>query len=247
MNDLLTYFENNQRNRINKWMHYFEIYDRYFSPFRGTDVHVLEIGVYHGGSLQMWKEYFGSKARIMGVDIDPYCANFAEDQISIIIGNQGDRDFLRRLAQQVPRIDILIDDGGHTMQQQIATFDILFPHVSPNGIYLCEDLHTSYWRPYGGGYLRKGTFVEYSKYLIDELHAWHSTDKRQLPVSTFTKSAFAMHYYDSVLVIEKRHIEPPVSRMTGKATLPVEPLPPRLTLFDRVMGRLGRLFNRNDS
>jgi hypothetical protein len=53
-NDLLKYFENNPGNLIHKWMHYFEIYDRHFSRFRNKDVHIVEIGVFQGGSLQMW-------------------------------------------------------------------------------------------------------------------------------------------------------------------------------------------------
>ena len=244
MNDLQRYFQNNRKNRINKWMHYFDIYDRYFSRYRGTDVHILEIGVYHGGSLQMWKEYFGGKARLFGVDIDPYCRNFEEDQISILIGDQSDRDFLRQLIQQVPRVDILIDDGGHTMRQQITTFEVLFPHVSSTVVYLCEDLHTSYWRTYGGGYHRKSSFIEYSKNLIDELHAWHSEDKSRLSVSQFTMSASAMHYYNSILVVEKQSMEAPVSRITGVATLPTEPPPPTLSFRDRHLGRFDWLFER---
>ena len=120
--------------------------------FRGTDVHLVEFGVGHGGSLQMWKQYFGSRARIFGVDINPDCKNLEREQIEIFIGDQEDRRFLKYLAKQIPRIDILIDDGGHTMPQQIKTFEELFPHVDEKGLYLCEDLHTSYWPEFGGGH-----------------------------------------------------------------------------------------------
>jgi len=122
----------------------------------------------------MWKKYFGAGAQIFGLDIDPQCKLFEEDRIRIFIGDQGDRQFLRLLKQQLPKLDILIDDGGHTMEQQIVTFQELFPHISANGVYMCEDLHTSYWRSYGGGYLNPNSFVEYSKRLIDYLNAYHS-------------------------------------------------------------------------
>jgi 23S rRNA U2552 (ribose-2'-O)-methylase RlmE/FtsJ len=152
MNDLEQYFYDNTGRLIHKWRHYFEIYDRHFARFRGTAVTLVEIGVFHGGSLQMWKHYFGPAATIVGVDIDPACKSMEEEQIKILIGDQADRNFLRTLAQTLPRIDIVLDDGGHFMQQQITTFEELFPRIDPNGVYLCEDLHTSYWKRYGGGY-----------------------------------------------------------------------------------------------
>ena len=145
MNDLETCFRQNTGRLIHKWEHYFEIYDRHFSRFRGTDVHVVEFGVSQGGSLQMWKNYFGPACMIYGIDINPHCEMLAEDQVKIFIGDQEDRGFLRELAGKIPRIDILIDDGGHRMRQQIATYEELFPHVHENGVYLCEDMNTAYW------------------------------------------------------------------------------------------------------
>lgn len=217
MNDLERYFYDNKGRVIHKWRHYFEIYDRHFSRFRNKPVHIVEIGVFKGGSLQMWKDYFGPHARIYGIDIDPACKAFEEEQIKISIGSQEDRRFLKSFVASVPRIDILIDDGGHTMQQQIVTFEELYPHVDANGVYLCEDLHTSYWSDYGGGHLKSDTFIEYSKALIDQLNAWHARqDGRQpLNVTAFTKTTHSLHFYDSILVAEKRPLEPPSHTMTG--------------------------------
>ena len=180
----------------------------------------MEFGVSQGGSLQMWKEYFGPKAKIFGIDINPNCKALEEDQVEILIGDQEDRSFLASVKERIPRIDILIDDGGHTMAQQINTFEVLFPSIDANGVYLCEDLHTSYWRKWGGGYERAGTFIEYSKSFIDLLHAWHSEDEAALAVTDFTKSAHALHYYDSILVIEKRPVEMPFHLKTGVAMVP---------------------------
>ena len=220
MNDLERYFRQNTGRLIHKWMHYFEIYDRHFSRYRGTDVNVVEFGVFQGGSLQMWKHYFGPKCRIFGVDINPACKRVEEDRIEVVIGDQEDRAFLRSLAKLVPRIDILIDDGGHLMSQQIATYEELFPHIDANGVYLCEDLHSSYWPEAGGGIRRRGTFIEYSKNFIDFLHGWHSMEPKRFGVSEFTKSVDSVHYYDSVLVIEKRQRHKPIREQTGKAEIP---------------------------
>ncbi len=213
-NPLARHFFANRGRLIQKWHHYFDIYHRHFAAFRGRSPVVLEIGVFHGGSLQMWKEYFGPGAQIVGVDVDPRCREFAEDRIRVLIGDQADRAFLGELRRQVPRIDIVIDDGGHTMAQQIASFEELYPHLHPDGLYLCEDLHTSYAADYGGGYRRPGTFIEYAKGLVDRLHAWYSQEP-SFAVDWMTRSTYALHFYDSVLVVEKRPIVQPVQSVTG--------------------------------
>jgi len=219
MNDLQAYFEQNNDRVIDKWMHYFEVYDRHFSRYRGKDLVLVEIGVFQGGSLQMWKNYFGDKVKVYGIDINPNCKQVEEENISILIGSQSDREFLRTVKQTIPPIDILIDDGGHTMRQQIVSFEELFDHVKPDGVYLCEDIHTSYNMHYGGGYKRKGTYIEYSKNFIDYLNAYHSTQK-SLKVNSFTSSVNSLHYYDSMLIIEKRPTPKPYSKRTGAFTIP---------------------------
>ena len=220
MNDLERFFSQNDGRLIHKWQHYFEIYDRHFSRFRGSPVNIVEFGVSQGGSIQMWKHYFGDHAKIYGVDINPNCKQFEEAGVKIFIGDQEDRRFLQSVARQVPAIDILIDDGGHTMRQQIATFEELFPYVSPNGVYLIEDLHTSYWERWGGGYKRQGSFIEYSKNFIDQINAWHSKQPQKFKVSDFTKTAKSLHFYDSVLVVEKYPMMPPSHSRTGQAQFP---------------------------
>ena len=217
MNDLEKYFRQNDKRLIHKWVHYFDVYDRHFSRFRNKKIVILEIGVSQGGSLQMWKNYFGTEAVIYGIDIDPRCKELEEENIKIFIGSQSDRNFLKEVKMQIPPIDILIDDGGHTMVQQIVSYEELFDHIKDDGVYLCEDLHTSYWIEFGGGHKRRGTFIEYSKNFIDYLNAYHSNQKT-LMVNNFTKSVNSIHYYDSIIVIEKRKKEKPYRQKTGKGT-----------------------------
>jgi len=219
MGALRDYFERNTGRAIYKWLHYFEIYERHFERFRGRDVNLLEIGVFRGGSLQMWKHYFGPRATIYGVDVDPACREMEEERVRIMIGDQADRGFLRQLKAGIPRIDILIDDGGHIMAQQIATFEELYGHVADDGVYLCEDVHSSYWPKYGGGLRRPGTFVEYAKRLIDQLNAWHTLDPEQFEVDDFTLTTYGMHFYGSVLVIEKRPMQAPREGLSGNMSL----------------------------
>jgi hypothetical protein len=222
-NPLREYFLENEGRLIHKWMHYFDVYHRHFQQFRGGPVTVLEFGVFHGGSLQMWKHYFGPQARIVGVDVNPACKALEEDQIEVVIGDQEDRSFLSGLRETLGVADIVIDDGGHTMAQQIATFEELFPAVPFGGVYLIEDLHTSYWADYGGGYRSPGSFIEYAKDLVDQLHGWHVPGVPQL-LTDYTRQIRGMHVYDSVIVFDKADVPAPDVRKTGHLSLP-EPEP----------------------
>ncbi len=241
MNDLEKYFRSNDKRLIHKFYHYFEIYDRYFSKYRGQEITFLEIGIFQGGSLQMWKEYFGPKARIIGVDVNPRCKELEEDQIEIYIGSQSDRKFLRELKNKIPKVDILLDDGGHTMRQQIVTFEEMFEHVKEDGLFLCEDLHTSYFLKFGGGYKRSGTFIQYSKGLIDKLNSWFS-EQTSFKVDEISRSIKGIHFYTSMLVIEKAKRERPKSDQTGNISLP--PLSRPQSLGKRVWLRFWNLFLR---
>ncbi len=178
-NPLFSFFDKNQGLLIHKWLHYFDIYHRHFQKFIGTAPTVLEFGVYHGGSLNMWRDYFGTNARICGVDINPKCKVMEQHGFEIFIGDQQDREFLRHIAKALGEVDVVIEDGGHTMQQQIATFEEIYPIVRNDGVFLMEDLHTSYWWSYGGAYKRKGTFIEYAKNLVDSMNAWHLEKKNR--------------------------------------------------------------------
>jgi hypothetical protein len=220
MKSLREIFEAHDDRLLHKLNHYIEIYDRYFSPFRGKEIVFVEIGVAHGGSLQMWREYFGEKAKLIGIDINPECKKFEETNTEIIIGSQEDPKFLETLKNNLPDIDIFIDDGGHTMTQQILTFKYLYDKVRLGGYYLCEDLHTSYWYEYGGGLRNKKSFIEFSKNFIDNMYGWYMS-KRLKPtmLNNLTRTIYALHYYDSILVIEKKQINEPQNIMKGKEQL----------------------------
>jgi len=218
-NILYRYFLKNEGHLIHKWLHYFEIYERHFSGFRGKNVTILEFGVSHGGSLQMWKKYFGKKARIIGVDVDNRCKKLEEKQIEIYIGDQEDRQFLANLMKKIGKVDIVIEDGGHQMAQQIATFEEVYPHIVEEGVFLIEDVHTSYWARYDAGYKKEGTFVEYAKDFIDKINAWHSEEPDKLRPGQFTRTTKGIHIYDSVIVLEKGKISEPTHKQTGQPAL----------------------------
>jgi len=111
---------------------------------------------------------------------------------------------LQEIKRKYPKIDIVIDDGGHFMDMQIISFEELYPHIQKDGVYFCEDVHTSYIDEYGGGLEREGTFIEYTKKLIDRLHAFHSRNKESYGPNKFTRSTNAIHFYDGIIVLEKK-------------------------------------------
>jgi len=214
--DLKEFFLNNDGNVLHKWHHYFEIYERHFKKYRDTECVILEVGVSMGGSLEMWKDYFGERAQIFAIDIEQECKRFEDQHVSIFIGSQSDRVFLKDLKKKIPKVDILIDDGGHTMNQQIVLFEEMFDHINNDGVYLCEDTHTSYWKEYGGGFRKRESYIEYTKGLIDHLNKWHFRKEINLPAPDISESADSIHFYDSIVVIERRKRRPPYDEMRGK-------------------------------
>lgn len=205
INPLIEYLEQNPNGRVvHRWRHYFDIYHRHFSRFRGESITMIEIGIFNGGSLKMWKDYFGPKATIVGVDINPGCKKYEEPGIEIVIGDQADPKFLQELSNRYPNFSVVIDDGGHRMDQQITTLEELYLPMHNDGVYLCEDTHTSYMPAFGGGHQKLNTFIEYTKKLIDQLNAFHVEENEYLAQNYFTQATDSIHFYDSVVVIEKK-------------------------------------------
>lgn len=220
--ELYEIFMNNTGKTIDKWHHYFPIYERHFFRFRDRKIKVLEVGVYKGGSLRMWKKYFGPAAEIHGLDIVPECEEFAlpEQDIYVHIGDQSDGEYMRTLMDKIGPVDILIDDGGHTMQQQITTFLSCYDKLTENGVYLCEDLHTSLWANFMD---YNENFIDFVKKHIDLLYLyWFSNSMKgalgeqfdnlmtSLEIPRFTTITDGIHFYDSVVVFERGNKGAPV-------------------------------------
>ena len=220
MKSLQEIYDEHNTRLVNKWDNYIGVYENYFSKYRHQPITFLEIGIAHGGSLEIWRKYFGEEATIIGVDVDPETKKFEDGKTTVHIGSQEDREFLNNLKTKIPSIDILLDDGGHTMKQQITTFECLFDHVKDGGLYVCEDLHTSYLHSFGGGYKKKSSFIEYSKNFIDYLHGWHvdGAYKKKMH-NALTESILGLHYFTSIVVIEKKKTRAPQNTFKGKEQL----------------------------
>lgn len=193
-----------------KWDGYFSTYEKHLAKFVmiGRPITLVEVGVQKGGSLDMWGKYFPHKSRIIGIDIDPECAQLKYDNpnIEVVIGDQGEEKFWDDFLIKYPQpIDIFIDDGGHFMNQQILTFEKVFPRMPAGSVYICEDTHTSYMSYNGGGLHSRGSWIEYSKNYIDSLHKnWHSDlDTEQERKNKLSHGLASVSFYDSMVVFEK--------------------------------------------
>jgi hypothetical protein len=202
-NPLYAYFVANRSGAIlDKWIHYFPIYTKHLDRFRGRPVRVLEIGVYRGGGLSMLAHYLGPSARLVGLDVDEAAVHAVHGRFPVVLGDQEDPAVLRKLSEEHGPFDVIIDDGGHTMQQQIVTAETLFPLLQDGGVFLVEDCHTSYWSDFGGGLRKPDTFIEWAKLRVDDLHSRHerSIDNH----SVWATEVDGLHVYDSVVVLEKK-------------------------------------------
>lgn len=208
-----------------KWNHYFEIYERYLEKFRGKPARYLEIGVFGGGSLDLMRKYLGEQAAIFGIDIDPQCARYEAHGHRIFIGDQANQGFLKQCVKEAGELDIVVDDGGHTPTQQIISFIELFPALRNGGVYIVEDLHATFWPSYQDAAIGIN-FYDFARGLVEKLSLWHlderslarfriDPDQRQgrMNVPNFaTRSIFGIHFYNSMVVFEKREVPEPWER-----------------------------------
>ena len=185
---------------------YTEIYDIYFDPIKDDKITFFEIGIFKGESLKMWEAYF-KNATIIGLDINPDCAQYAGDRRKVYIGSQTDEYLLWKIEKENHPISVIIDDGTHKRDHQANTFNADFPLLKPGGLYFIEDLHTSY----AGGEWRTSdtTGVEFTQHLVDDvmLHGKSFMGYQELVGKNLTyneRNIEYVHFYRSQCVIKKR-------------------------------------------
>lgn len=211
--DLERYFDAHTEGLgIAKWPHYFPIYERHLNRLRGQEAHLVEIGVFSGGSLPMWREYLGPRSRVTGIDVEPACKAYDGDRISVVIGDQGDPAFWQRFLAEAGPIDAVIDDGSHRSVDQICTLRALLPRLRPGGVYLCEDV--------------VGTNNEFARFVdgfTRNLDAYDGGDKSN--TTPFQRGIASVHRYPYVTVVERTHAS--VGRFEGveRGTAWARPLP----------------------
>jgi len=207
--------KNKKRGSSHKLMSYFENYDFHFGQLdREKKYNILEIGVQNGGGLWTLKEYFPNSS-ITGLDIDIECKQHEDknNDVEVFSGCQMDEDLLEKIHQARGPFDIIIDDGGHTTKQQKTSFLKLFPLMNNNGIYVIEDLCTSYWLSFSGGQTEETT-MDFLKQLSSKMTSrWASrslnyasggSNFAEGKTDYFDNNVASVHFYDSICFIYKK-------------------------------------------
>ena len=201
---------------VHKWHHYFDIYTKHFEAYRNRPIRMLEIGVFRGGSLRMWKEYLHPDSTIVGIDIDKSCKDheIADRKVFVRIGSQADPEFLTKVNEEFGPFDIILDDGSHKTHHQNISFGALFrPALVDGGCYMVEDVHTNYWLKHIDS---EDTFIDLSKQMVDMLHEAyfhhietnfrheHPDAFEQLELSYLAANLGSIAFYDSIVVFDKK-------------------------------------------
>lgn len=191
---------------------YFAVYDALFSPYRGKPITFVEVGVLGGGSLFMWREFFGPQARIIGVDLNPNARKWEKDGFEIFIGSQSSATFWQDFHRSVGPVDILLDDGGHTYHQQVVTVEAMVGTLRDHGLLVVEDTHTSYMAGFGP---RRYSFTEYTKRLIDRINQRSGT----LDTAGSENRIWSVQCFESIVALHINRAEstrPCVETVNGK-------------------------------
>ncbi len=184
------------KNYSSKYKKYFKIYEDLFKRFKNKDVTFIEIGVQDGGSLKVWQEFFGPNSKIIGIDLNPKCKKFENENIKIYIGSQSSRTFWVKLFNELGKVDIIIDDGGHTNHQQIITAINCIPNIKDGGILVTEDVHTSYLKRFNNP--SKYSFINFVKKTIDDINSLFPEIKKFK--FSLNKYVYSIQNFESMVV-----------------------------------------------
>ena len=198
MKKLIKSFKNAPKYSI-KWSNYFEIYENLFKKFVNKKITFVEIGIGNGGSLFMWKKFFGKNARIIGIELNPDAKKLEKFGFEIFIGDQSDPFFWKKFYKKVGKIDVLLDDGGHKNIQQITSFMESYNNINQNGIIVVEDTHTSYMKKKGFKNPSNYSFINFCNLIIENLHRRNPSANKSLNI--LSKKIDSIYFYDSIVSI----------------------------------------------
>lgn len=194
-------------NNVDKFgFEFSEIYEPFLNTFRDKKIQLLEIGIggydkpnEGGNSLRMWRDYF-EYANIFGIDIFDK-VGVESERIKTFKGNQSDNIFLEHVFKETDLLDIVIDDGSHVSSDVMESFKFFFPRLKNNGLYIIEDVGTSYWPQFGGGF-DGDTSMNFFKRLTDCLNHKEFLIQNYEP-NYFDENIKSIHFFRNAVIIAK--------------------------------------------
>ncbi len=200
-------------------------YHKHLKKYRWKRINLLEIGAggyknkYDGGhSLRTWKKYFPF-GKITAIDIFDK-SPLQERRITILQGSQADEKFLHDVIDKIGTPDVIIDDGSHINEHVITSFEILFPLLKDDGLYIIEDTQTSYWEKFGGSMDKRDqtNMMNYFKEKIDGLNHVEFIEPGFIPGYTDTH-ILSITFYHNMIFIQKGNNTEPSNKVTNNEIL----------------------------
>ena len=191
-----------------KHTNYFEVYDKLMNKFVGESITFVEIGILDGGSLFMWRDFFGKNARIIGVDLNPEATKWREHGFEIFIGDQSDSNFWAEFFSEIGNIHVLLDDGGHRNDQQIVTTTCALPHILDGGLLIIEDTQTSFMKFES---FPKYSFISFLKSKVNSLNA--RSGDLEIKKDLFSSAVHSIEFFTGICVL---HVNRALSTTTQR-------------------------------
>ena len=191
------YFKKSDRLSL-KWDSYFLVYDKIFEKYKNKKIKFVEVGVANGGSLFIWRKLFGKKAKIIGIDANPYSKKLSKYGFKIYTGDQSDPDFWKKFFKKEGKVDIVLDDGGHKNLQQISTVHYTLPYIKDGGMIVVEDMATSYLKKefYNPS---KFSFINFCNKIIEFINYRSGLIKKKM--NFYSKKIYSIEFFDSIAVL----------------------------------------------
>ena len=180
--------------RSTKHTNFFFIYDELLNKYKNKEVTLVEVGIASGGSLFLWQKYLRQNSKIIGVDFNPDSKKWEKFGFEIFIGDQSDQSFWENFYKKVGKIDILIDDGGHTNEQQINTLLSSYENINEDGTIIIEDTHTSYLKEFGNP--SKYSFMNFCNKIIDDQN---KKSLKELSTKKYLEKIYKIDNYQSLV------------------------------------------------
>ena len=182
-----------------KWEHYLNIYENILKKYIDKKIVFVEVGVADGGSLHMWRSFFGKKARIIGIDLNPESKKLEKYGFEIFVGDQSTKKFWKKFYKKIGKIDVLLDDGGHKSIQQICSVVESIKYIKNNGMILIEDTHSSFMRDKAFRSHKKYSFINFCYLIIKGIHYRNPLVGNEQ--NLFSRNIYSINFYESLTQI----------------------------------------------